>query len=90
MKAKTVESVLWLIVIVSIGIAVILGLSAVLDYIVLKDNQRVDETGNVYLDDYGLERYKVQVVEVHILAMGIDLAVELGLLAWWIDWRRRI
>lgn len=38
---------------------------------------------------YDFERYKVQAIEVHILAVGFALALEMGFIAAWLDMRRR-
>lgn len=78
-----------LIVFVAIGILVALTASSMLDHAAWRANQQIDGAGNMYIDDYHWEKYKVQAVEAHVIGMGIGLAVEIGLVAWWINIPRR-
>ncbi len=83
------ERAVLLIVFVAIGILVALIASNMLDHAAWRANQQIDGAGNMYFDDHHWERYKVQAVESHVIGMGIGLAVEIGLVAWWINIPRR-
>ncbi len=49
-------------------------------------NIQEDEIWNPILD---VEKYGLQVIEATIWSWGIALMVTMGMLAWWLDWRRR-